>query len=209
MKARMYDGGRVLLFVNNPHDHTYGWDYDILTANDTDSYSVSTGRVNIEDGDAGIVYRVGANAHWRDPGAIVAVSRITSSPWYGQSNYAFVNWELKRLAPEAWITSDEMKKSGLWANRQPLSRNTASGPSGVYVDQWDWLAPRLGQDVVDWMSRYPRLEDELLEDLMLPGDSLVIHEDGSEELRLRRARMTGNYLRRENPKPKRESAEAS
>lgn len=157
------NGHRVLLFGNNPHvtDPNFGWvdptglspAYDILSDPDPRNYSVRVTARSVEDGDVAVVYRVDANATNRDPGRIVAIARITSSPWFSRDGDAFVNWTLLRLPPEHWISSQDMKTSGLWMNRVPLSRNKqASFPVHLDQDQWDWLAQRLPATALTWLE---------------------------------------------------------
>lgn len=158
-------GHRVLMFFNNPqvNDPSYGWvdptgfspSYDILTDPDPSSYSVRVNAKSVDDGDIAVVYRVDAHATNRDPGKIVAIARITSGPWFSRDGYAFVNWTVRCLPPERWIDSGEMKSSGLWTNRVPLSRNKqASSPVQLDEEQWGWLAPRLPASALAWLEEH-------------------------------------------------------
>lgn len=157
------NGCRVLLFVNNPHltATNGGWitpdgmAYDVLTDPAPTSYSVRVNARSVEDGDVALVYRVGAHATRRDPGAIVAVAQISSSPWFNRHGDAFVNWTLYLLPPESWIHSREMKSSGLWVNRSPLhDSQRASFPVELHDDQWAWVANRLPAHTREWLAEW-------------------------------------------------------
>jgi hypothetical protein len=160
-KARFH-GHRVLLFINNPTSSGFidptgmGGSYDVMTAPDTSSYSVPVNAVSVEDGDIAVVYRADYTAVRRDPGRIVAVARITSSPWRSRWDTE-VNWGLLRLPPEAWISSADMHSSGLWTNKVPLSGNPqASSPVQLGADQWKWIAQQLPDAAVDWLASHAR-----------------------------------------------------
>lgn len=154
-------GHRALLFINNPHASTFpdptdlGPHYDILTDPVPVTYSVPVNAVSVGDGDVAVVYRVDGNAHRRDPGKIVAMARITSSPWHNRFGEAGVNWEIRVLPPEAWITSVQMKASGLWTNRVPLTQQTqASSPVRLDEQQWQWLSKNLPEAAVEWLEEH-------------------------------------------------------
>lgn len=154
-------GRRAHLFVNNPHAGGYSDPtkmangYDVLTAPDTSDYSVQANRSSIDDGDVAVVYRVLANAVKRDPGAIVAIARIKSSPWCDRNGYANVNWELQALPVESWIPSADMHTSGLWQNHVPLTTQTqTSSPVLLDAQQWTWIIQRLPGAAVDWLDKH-------------------------------------------------------
>ncbi len=154
-------GHQAWLFINNPHASTFvdptdqGPHYDILTDPVPATYSVPRNAVSIGDGDVAVVYRVDANAYRRDPGRIVATARITSSPWHNRFGEAGVNWEVRLLPPEAWISSDQMKASGLWTNRVPLTQQTqASSPVHLDEQQWHWLTSHLPLAAVEWLEQH-------------------------------------------------------
>jgi hypothetical protein len=97
------------LFVNNPHLTATnggritpdGIAYDVLTDPTPTSYSVWINARSVDGGDVALVSHVDAGATRRDSGAIVAVARISSSPWFNRNGNAFVNWTLPILPPEA------------------------------------------------------------------------------------------------------------
>lgn len=156
-------GHRALLFINNPHASTFvdptgmGKHYDIVTDPAPTGYSVPVNAVSVGDGDVGVVYRVDGGAHHRDPGKIVAVARITTSPWRNRWGEAGVNWEVMLLPPEEWVTSQEMKASGLWMNRVPLTQqNQASSPVQLDLQQWQWLTAQLPTAAVDWLETHAK-----------------------------------------------------
>lgn len=160
----LISGHRVLLFISNPQvpgpypDPTgFGPAYDVLTAPEPTGYSVPSNAKSVEDGDVAVIYRVDAGAQMRDPGQIVAIARITSSPWYTRHGYTDVNWQLQLLPPKAWIKSADMKKSGLWTNKVPLSMNKqALSPVQLDTQQWSWLARRLPPTAVGWLEAHTR-----------------------------------------------------
>jgi hypothetical protein len=79
-----------------------------------------------------VIYRVDRGGVNRDPGRIVGVARITSSPWSSyRAAYTGVNWEFQPLPLEDHIPSVEMKQSGLWKRKVPFSsKSQAAGLSG-------------------------------------------------------------------------------
>lgn len=152
-------GHGVWLFINNPHSSAFpdplgfGASYDILTDTNPVSYSVPINSVSIGDGDVAFVYRVSAGAVKRDPGAVVAVARVRSSPWFTRWGYCEVNWELQPLPPEMWLASADMQASGLWQNRVPFTgQNLASSPVRVTREQWEWLSVRLPATALAWLE---------------------------------------------------------
>lgn len=154
-------GHRALLFLNNPHAKGYpdptgiGGGYDILTAPDPTNYSVPVNRKSVNDGDVAVVYRVDPAAVKRDPGKIVAVARVTSSPWFNRWEEARINWVVLLLPPEAWISSVDMKASGLWTRRVPFSANKqASSPVGLNRKQWNWLVDHLPGAALTWLEQH-------------------------------------------------------
>lgn len=154
-------GRRALLFVNNPFSRDFtdptemGIGYDVLTALDPTNYAVPVSRKAVADGDVAVVYRVDAGAQRRDPGRVVAIACITSSPWITRSGWASVNWQLQILPPESWISSKDMKKSGFWTNRVPLSTNTrATSPVELDADQWGWISSRLPETALCRLTKH-------------------------------------------------------
>jgi hypothetical protein len=155
------NGVRALLFINNPHSTSgdypdpvgFGPAYDILTAPDPTGYSVPYNRKSVEDGDITMIYRVDAGAVMRNPGHVVAVARITSSPWFSRNDYALVNWQVRLLPPELWISSQAMQASGHWQRRSPFTGNKqASSPVELDSAQWPWMAAQLPDAAVAWLT---------------------------------------------------------
>ncbi|WP_278314953.1 hypothetical protein [Lolliginicoccus levis] len=153
-------GNGVWMFVNNPHVTT-GWpdphgisdSYDIVTAPDTESYSVGRGIKLIGPGDIGLVYRADRGAQMRKKGKIVAVARITSTPQEASDGNTYVEWELCRLPPEAWIDEQQMLASGNWTyDVRPFGGSHQAPASRVRPDQWEWLKRTLPSAVVDWLK---------------------------------------------------------
>jgi hypothetical protein len=132
-----------------------GLGYDILTAPHRHDYSVPVNRRAVGDGDVAVVYRVEAGAPHRDPGRIVAVARINSSSWQRRDGHTAVSWHVRTLPLEAWISSVDMKASGLWTNRVPFtSQAQASSPVELGVDQWSWIADRLPAAARTWLEEH-------------------------------------------------------
>lgn len=160
---RRTHGSRALLFVSNPHVKGYSdptgfaAGYDVLTAPEPDGYSVPYNRKSVGDGDVAVVYRVDAEATLRDPGKIVAVARVTSSPWFDRHGYASVNWKLQLLPPESWISSADMRSSGHWQGRMPFTTNKqGTSPVELDVDQWGWLSARLPVAALQWLTDHAK-----------------------------------------------------
>ena len=162
MPAANWFEHQVLQFINNPHakgeypDPTgMGKSWDILTAPDPTGYSVPVNTVSVGDGDVAVIYRTDAGADHRDPGKIVAIARITSSPWFSRWGYAQVSWELQLLPPECWIGSTDMKNSGLWDHKVPFTQgNPAPSPVHLTEEQWAWLQERFPTSAVEWLKQH-------------------------------------------------------
>ena len=154
-------GVRAHLFINNPLASEYPSGtttsgYDVLT-DDDGNYSVPYNRRHIYDGDVAVVYRVERNATLREPGNIVAVARITSSPWMLTANEARVNWTLRKLQRRAWISSADMRSSGLWDHKVPFSSNgQVANPVEQDVQRWHWLRKRLPKATLTWLDAYAK-----------------------------------------------------
>jgi hypothetical protein len=156
-------GSRALLFISNPHAAGYldptgfGPGYDVLTAPEPDGYSVPYNRKSVSDGDVALVYRVDGGAKLRDPGQIVAVACVTSSPWFDRNGYAQVNWKLQLLPPELWISSVDMKASGHWQGRVPFTTNKqATSPVELDASQWNWIERQLPKPALKWLSDHAK-----------------------------------------------------
>ena len=156
-------GARVHLFLSNPHVANYPVadgqlpGYDVLTEDDPTGYSVPYNRVNIADGDIGLVYRVfEPRTSHRRPGKIVAVARIRSTPFEPAGGWAAVNWDLRALAPEFWITDVDMEASGLWrVGKFPFLDGTRiSQPVGQTAAQWNFVAAKLPASIQDWLDKH-------------------------------------------------------
>lgn len=152
-------GVRVHLFINNPPLSVYpgstpAGGYDVLT-DDDGNYSVPYNRVSIGSGDVAVVYRAEPHATKRDPGYIVGVARITSSPWELAPDQFRVDWTLRLLPRKAWISSGDMKASGLWSRKVPFSPNEqVANPVEQDAPRWGWLSARLPGSTVAWLDKH-------------------------------------------------------
>ncbi len=154
-------GVRAHLFINNPLASKYPSGtttsgYDVLT-DDDGNYSVPYTRRHIYDGDVAVVYRVEPNATLREPGNIVAVARITSSPWMMTADDARVYWTLRKLQRRAWISSADMRSSKLWDDKVPFSSNgQVANPVEQDLQRWHWLSSRLPKATLTWLDAYAK-----------------------------------------------------
>ena len=90
-------------------------------------------------------------------GGIVAVARVTSSPWFDRNGYGQVNWKLQLLPPELWILSADMKSSGHWQGKVPFTTNKqATSPVELDTRQWNWIAGRLPKPALKWLSDHAK-----------------------------------------------------
>jgi len=131
--------------------------YDVLTAPDPSAYSVPMNRKSVGDGNVAVIYRVDVGAYRRDPGQIVAIARVTSSPWFHRNGFAEVNWDVQLLPPESWISSADMQGSGFWVNRVPFSSNTqVSSPVELNQSQWGWITSRLPAEALKLLEAHAK-----------------------------------------------------